>query len=111
MLSPEVRYKLLALLEPNPELSQREISRRLGISLGKVNYSLKALAGMGWIKTASFRNSRNNLAYVYLLTPRGIEAKARFIGAFLKLKVREYETLKQEIKQIRRDAKQLARHH
>jgi EPS-associated MarR family transcriptional regulator len=104
MLTPEVRYKLLTLLGPHPDLSQREVARKLGISLGKANYCLKALMDKGWIKAANFKNSRNKLAYMYLLTPSGIEAKARLTAEFLKIKLREYETLKEEIEQIRREA-------
>lgn len=115
MLTDEVRYKLLKLLEPNPELSQREVARALGISLGKVNYCLKALVQKGWIKAANFKNSKNKAAYTYLLTPRGIEGKARFTGQFLKIKMREYEALRAEIEQIRADVqrqtrRQAARH-
>ena len=77
MLTDEVRYKLLKLLEPNPKLSQRQVARELGISLGKVNYCLRALVDKGWIKAGNFKNSENKTEYLYLLTPRGIEAKAR----------------------------------
>lgn len=104
-MTPEVRYKLLILLGPNPGLSQREVARRLGVSLGKANYCVKALIDKGWIKAANFKNSRNKLAYMYLLTPSGIEAKARLASEFLKIKLREYEILKEEIEQIRREAK------
>ena len=109
MLNDEVRYKLLKLLKPNPALSQREVARELGISLGKVNYCLKALVEKGWIKAANFKNSRNKSAYMYLLTPRGIEAKAKLTAEFLRYKLREHEALTDEIAQIRdeveRDAK------
>lgn len=105
MLNEEVRYKLLKLLEPNPHLSQREVARELGISLGKVNYCLKALVGKGWIKASNFRNSRNKTAYMYLLTPRGFEEKARVTTRFLQIKMREYETLKSEIAQIREEVR------
>jgi EPS-associated MarR family transcriptional regulator len=105
MLNEEVRYKLLKLLEPNPHLSQRQVARELGISLGKVNYCLKALVGKGWIKAANFRNSRNKTAYMYLLTPRGFEEKARVTTRFLQIKMREYETLKSEIAQILEEVK------
>lgn len=101
MLTEEVRYKLLKLLEPNPRLSQRQVARELGISLGKVNYCLKALADSGWIKVANFKNSRSKSAYMYLLTPRGFEEKARITARFLQIKMREYEALKDEIEQIR----------
>src|SRR5205807_195762 len=67
MLTDEVRYKLLKLLKPNPRLSQREVARELGISLGRVNYCLQALIGKGWIKVANFKNSKKKSAYMYLL--------------------------------------------
>ena len=84
MLTEEVRYRLLKLLEPNPRLSQREVARELGISVGKVNYCLKALVDKGWIKAANFKNSQNKTAYMYLLTRRGFEEKARVTATFLK---------------------------
>ncbi len=104
MLEEEVRYKLLRLLAANPELSQRDVARELGISLGKVNYCLRALVRKGWVKASRFTNSRNKAAYMYLLTPRGIEEKFRVTFMFLRIKLREYETLRDEIEQIRRDA-------
>src|SRR5215472_11185250 len=109
MLTDEVRYKLLRLLEPNPGLSQREVARELGISLGKVNYCLKALVDKGWIKAANFKNSNNKSAYMYLLTRRGFEEKTRLTSKFLQIKVREYELLRAEIEQIRIEAEQQAR--
>jgi EPS-associated MarR family transcriptional regulator len=109
ILSEEVRYKLLKLLEPNPRLSQREVAKQLGISLGKVNYCLKALMDKGWIKAANFKNSNNKQAYMYLLTPRGIEEKARVTARFLQSRVQEYEALKSEIEELRGEAERLAR--
>jgi EPS-associated MarR family transcriptional regulator len=109
MLTEEVRYKLLKLLEPNPQLSQRQVARELGISLGKVNYCLKALVERGWIKVANFKSSRHKSAYMYLLTPRGFEEKARVTARFLQIKTREYEALRDEIEQIRVEAKMQAR--
>ena len=104
MLPEELRYKLLKVLGPNPRLSQRELARELGISLGKINYCLRALMDKGWIKAANFKNSRNKIAYMYLLTPRGLEEKARLTTRFLQIKMREYEALKVEIEQIRTEA-------
>ena len=101
MITDEVRYRLLKLLKPNPALSQREVARELGISLGKVNYCLQALIGKGWIKVSNFKNSRNKIGYMYLLTPRGIEAKARLTAEFLRYKLQEHKTLVDEIEQIR----------
>jgi EPS-associated MarR family transcriptional regulator len=108
MLTEEVRYKLLKLLEPNPQLSQREVAKALGISLGKVNYCLKALADRGLIKAANFKNSQNKTAYMYLLTPRGIEEKARVTARFLQTRMREYEALRAEIELLRDEAERLA---
>ena len=100
MLTDEVRYKLLRLLKANPKLSQREVARELGISLGKVNYCLKALIGKGWIKARNFRNNRNKAAYVYVLTPKGIEEKIAVTRAFLRRKVAEYDLLVKEIETL-----------
>ena len=103
MLSDEIQYKLMRLLEAQPELSQRELAVELGVSLGKANYCLRALIRKGWVKATNFKNSKNKAAYMYLLTPRGVESKARLSVQFLRLKVQEYETLRGEIEQIRRD--------
>jgi EPS-associated MarR family transcriptional regulator len=101
----EVQYKLMRLVAANPQLSQRELARELGLSLGKVNYCLQALIQRGSVKATNFTNSQNKAAYMYLLTPRGIEEKARLTVRFLKAKVREYEALRAEIKQMRREAR------
>jgi EPS-associated MarR family transcriptional regulator len=104
-LTDEVHFKLMKLLEANPAMSQRDAARQLGISLGKVNYCLRALVDKGWIKAARLKNSRNKMAYLYLLTPRGIKKKASLTLAFLRRKMREYEILRSEIQQMRREAK------
>jgi EPS-associated MarR family transcriptional regulator len=101
----DVHFKLMRLLEANPEMSQRDLARELGISLGKVNYCLQALIGKGWIKVARFTNSHNKAAYMYLLTPRGIQRKASLTVRFLQRKMQEYELLRAEIRQMRREAK------
>jgi len=105
MLTDEMRYRLMRLLQANPRLSQREAARELGISLGKVNFCVRALVRAGLIKATRFKNSRNKAAYMYLLTPRGIEAKAGVTLRFLQLRLREYEQLRTEIEQIRSEAK------
>jgi EPS-associated MarR family transcriptional regulator len=106
MLGDETRLKLMRLLEANPQMSQRDASRELGISLGKVNYGLQALIQKGWIKASRFKNSHNKAAYMYLLTPRGIEEKATLTLSFLQLKMREYEALRTEIEQMRQEFEQ-----
>jgi EPS-associated MarR family transcriptional regulator len=103
MLSDEMRYKLMRVLETSPEMSQREIARELGVSLGRVNYCLQALVQKGLIKAKNFSNCDNKSAYMYLLTPRGIEQKANLTVRFLKAKTAEYEALRIEIEQMRRE--------
>jgi len=109
MLSDEVRYRLLKLLYSDPALSQRDLARELGVSLGKVNFCLRALIDRGSVKATNFTNSKNRKAYMYLLTPRGIEEKARMTARFLKLRIREYELLKKEIEELRDHARQSQR--
>jgi EPS-associated MarR family transcriptional regulator len=99
----DAHFRLLRLLEARPELSQRDLAREMGISLGKVNFCLKALIDTGFIKVQNFRNNRNKLSYAYLLTPRGIESKASITVQFLKRKIAEYEALKTEIEQLQRE--------
>jgi EPS-associated MarR family transcriptional regulator len=109
MLSDEVRFKLFRLLEANPCASQRDLARELGISLGKVNYCLQALIQMGLIKATNFKNSKSKVAYMYLLTPRGIQEKAEVTASFLQRKLREHDELKDEIEAVRKHAELQAR--
>ncbi len=103
MLDKTTHYSLLKTLEENPELSQRDMAKRLGISLGKLNYCLNALVEKGSVKINNFRNSDNKLAYTYLLTPSGMEQKAFMTVEFLRYKMQEYERLKKEIEELRRE--------
>jgi EPS-associated MarR family transcriptional regulator len=97
----EIHLKVLRHLEDNPEVSQRELAELLGVSLGKTNYCLKALINKGLVKAKNFKNNANKRAYLYVLTPKGIETKARVSVRFLKRKVEEYEVLKLEIEQLK----------
>ena len=90
----------MRLLDTKPEVSQREVAEELGISLGKVNYCLRALVEKGFVKAQNYRRSRRKVAYLYLLTPTGIAAKAELTRKFLARKVREYEELRAEIEQL-----------
>ncbi len=105
MLTDEYRYKILKLVEAKPEISQRELAAELGISLGKANFCLKALIEVGLLKATNFRNSKNKLAYMYLLTPTGVEEKAKITLRFLKNKMQEYESLKLEINLLNQEIK------
>jgi MarR family transcriptional regulator, temperature-dependent positive regulator of motility len=103
-VSPEeLHFKLLRLLQANPALSQRQLARDLGISLGRVNYCLQALIAKGWLKTRNFKDSRNKRAYAYLLTPKGIEEKAHSTLRFLRAKLGEHDQLTREIEQLRQE--------
>ena len=102
MLTDEYRYKILKLLEADPQMSQRDLARELGISLGKANYCLRALIETGLIKANNFKNNRHKQAYMYYLTPQGISEKARATARFLERKVAEYEALQQEIAALKR---------
>lgn len=101
MLSDEYRYKILRLLEENPQLSQRDLADRLGVSLGKANYCLRALIRLGQVKARNFKNNQNRSAYFYVLTSKGLAAKAQSMARFLSLKVAEYEALQREIEHLR----------
>ncbi|MCX7184866.1 MAG: MarR family EPS-associated transcriptional regulator [Nitrosospira sp.] len=103
-LREENHLKVLRLLESNPHMSQRDLSEALGVSLGKTNYCIKALLDKGLIKMLNFRSNKNKLAYAYLLTPAGVEEKACITVRFLKYKVQEYERLRVEIVELRREA-------
>lgn len=105
MLSDESQYRLMRLLEDNPEASQREIAEALGISLGKVNYCLKALTEKGFVKLRNFADSRHKLRYAYILTPTGIREKAAVTRRFLKRKLAEHEQLQREIEELKREAR------
>ncbi len=104
MLDETTHYGLLKTLENNPGLSQRDLAKLLGISLGKVNFCLNALVEKGSLKIKNFRNNDNKLVYAYLLTSRGIEEKARITVRFLRHKLQEYEELRKEIEALRYEA-------
>jgi EPS-associated MarR family transcriptional regulator len=97
----ELRLRVLRALEANPELSQRQLAAELGVSLGGVNYALKALIERGFVKADNFRKSGAKVAYLYVLTPRGIAEKSSLATAFLGRKLEEYEVLRQEIEALK----------
>ena len=99
-MTEDTHYQVLKLLEQNPHISQRELAREMGVSLGKVNYCLKALVDKGLVKANNFKNSANKWAYFYVLTPKGIEAKAKISVRFLQRKLEEYEALRAEIEEL-----------
>ena len=101
-------YRLLKLLEANPHMSQRQLAQAMGVSLGKINYCLKALVEKGFVKLKNFQRNEDKRVYAYLLTPKGIEEKARITVAFLQRKLAEYETIQVEIEELRKEVKKVA---
>ena len=106
MINQELEYSVLKILEQKPDLTQRELAKELGVSLGKTHYLVKSLIDMGWIKLDNFQRSDNKWGYVYLLTPMGVIEKAAITARFLVRKQREYSDLKVEIKQLQEEVKQ-----
>lgn len=102
-LTSELQFRVMRLLEGNPQMNQRELSKSLGVSLGGINYCLNALAAKGSIKIQNFRNNKNKWVYAYLLTPQGLAEKTALTGSFLKRKMQEYQLLKEEIEALSKE--------
>ncbi len=100
ILISELQFRVMRLLEANPQTNQRELSKSLGVSLGGINYCLNALAAKGSIKIQNFRNNKNKWVYAYLMTPQGLAEKTALTGSFLKKKMQEYQLLKEEIEAL-----------
>ena len=99
--------RVLRLLEASPALTQREMAREMGVSLGKANYCLRALLTKGFVKAQNFRRSPHKRGYVYLLTPEGVAAKAALTRDFLARKREEYDVLRVEIERLQRETERL----
>lgn len=100
-IQEDTYFRVLRLLQDNPDITQRELADKLGVSVGGLNYCLKALIEKGLVKMQNFSHSKNKFGYVYILTPRGISEKAALAGSFLRRKMDEYESLKVEIDALR----------
>ncbi len=107
-MNESVHYHILKHIQDNPQTNQRELAVKAGVSLGKVNYCLKALVNKGFIKAENFKNAKRKSAYLYKLTPSGLEEKARVTVRFLKRKEREYDRIKAEIEELRTECNQLS---
>ena len=107
MNQKDIRLDLLLKLESSPEYTQRELSREMGVSLGKVNYCMKKLTEKGLIKITNFKQSPNKMSYSYILTPKGIEEKVRLTFSFLKRKITEYELLQKEINELKLESEEI----
>ena len=102
----EIHYRLLKVLSQNPQLGQRDMAKRMGISLGKINYCISELAAKGLIKITRFRSAKNKIPYTYMLTPKGIEEKGKLMLRFLKRKLSEYEEIKRQIRELHREVEE-----
>jgi EPS-associated MarR family transcriptional regulator len=100
-LQEDTHFKIMRILHDNPDLTQRELADQLGMSVGGLNYCLKALIDKGFVKMDNFQKSKNKFKYVYLLTPQGIAEKVALTSRFLQRKMQEYEALKVEIEALK----------
>ena len=96
-LQEDTNFRVLRMLQANPDLTQREIAQQLGISTSGLNYCLKALIDKGLVKVDNFSQSKNKFGYIYMLTPQGLAEKAQLTSRFLKRKLAEYDALQAEI--------------
>lgn len=102
-LQEDTYVRVLRLLQTNPDLTQRELAEQLSLSVGAMNYCLKALMSKGWVKMQNFSHSKNKFGYVYVLTPKGLAEKAVLTRQFLARKMDEYDTLRAEIEMVQRE--------
>ena len=100
-MKDDIHFRVLKIIDSSPQITQRELADELGVSLGKANYCLKSLIEKGWLKVNNFKNSKNKMAYAYLLTPEGIDGKAKLTVQFLRRKIEEYDRLKREIEELK----------
>ena len=103
------QFQILKSLEQDSRSTQRQLSNNLGVSLGKVNYCIKSLIEKGFIKVNNFRNNKNKIQYSYLLTTKGIEEKSKLTLDFIRIKTQEYDVLKQEIENLKQEAKSMGK--
>ena len=107
MNNRDIHLDLLRKLESNPEYTQRDLSKEMGVSLGKVNYCIRKLTEKGLIKLTNFKQNPKKMGYIYLLTPKGIDEKSKLTFSFLKKKIIEYEILKKEINELKLESEEI----
>ena len=104
----DTHFRIMRILQENPDLTQRELAEKLGMSVGGLNYCLNALIDKGWVKVHNFSESKNKFGYVYLLTPSGFAEKAALTGRFFQRKLKEYEEMRVEIDSLRSELSELS---
>jgi len=102
----EIRYHLLRILNKEPKLGQREMAKRIGICLGKVNYCVSELDAKGWIEITRLKSAMKRIPYIYMLTPKGLEEKGKLTVWFLKRKLSEFEEIKKQIRELHNEVQQ-----
>jgi len=107
-LQEDTYFRVIRILQENPDLTQRELAEKLGISVGGLNYCMKALMEKGLVKMKNFANSKNKFGYVYVLTPTGMAEKAAITQRFLQRKIEEYKCLRNEIAQLQQELKKVS---
>ena len=108
-LQEDTNFRVMRLLQENPDLTQRELAERLGVSVGGINYCLKALMEKGLVKMKNFAHSRNKFGYAYVLTPSVVAEKAAITHRFLQRKMEEYDALRAEIEALQAEVHDAAR--
>ena len=103
MHKSDIDYLILKILKDNPKITQRQLSKELGLSLGRTNYVIHALIDKGWVKLSNFKRSDNKLGYLYILTPEGVAEKSILAQKFLIRKSKEYNRLKEEIEILKNE--------
>ena len=103
MNKSDTEYTVLKILKDNPRITQRQLAKEMGLSLGKTNYVIHALIDKGWVKFSNFKRSDNKSGYMYLLTPKGIVDKSVLAQNFLRRKSEEYNRLKEEIEILKNE--------
>ena len=106
-IQQETHFRIMRILQENPDLTQRELADKLGMSVGGLNYCLNALIDKGLVKMQNFQNSKNKFKYVYLLTPMGVAEKLALTSQFLSSKMQEYEALKAEIDSLKAEVQRV----
>jgi len=105
-LQEDTHFRVMRLLQANPDITQRELADQLGVSLGGLNYCLRALTEKGWVKMQNFADSKNKFGYVYVLTPKGLAQRARLTQQFLQRKMNEFAALRAEIESLQEETRQ-----
>ena len=103
-LQEDTFFRIMQILENQPDITQREIAQKLGLSTSGINYCLQALIGKGLVKMENFSQSKNKFGYIYMITPKGVSEKIRITALFLKRKMAEYTAIREEIEQITKNS-------